>query len=149
MKLLSENMDQRAKLIANPDLATNFVNESIRMVSPVTYMRRTVTKDTELGGQTLSEGDKVVMYYAAANRDPAKFENPNQFDIERKNANEHLAFGNGPHVCLGKRVAIMQLETAYKNILDRFPNIRWTGNSSLAPNNFVHAISTLEVDLGI
>ena len=148
MKLLSENMDQRAKLIANPDLATNFVNEAIRMVSPVTYMRRTVTKDTELGGQPLSEGDKVVMYYAAANRDPAKFENPNQFDIERKNANEHLAFGNGPHVCLGKRVAIMQLETAYKNILGRFPNIRWTGNSSLAPNNFVHAISTLEVDLG-
>ncbi|MEL6664843.1 MAG: cytochrome P450 [Pseudomonadota bacterium] len=148
MKLLSENMDQRAKLIANPDLATNFVNEAIRMVSPVTYMRRTVTKDTELGGQPLSEGDKVVMYYAAANRDPAKFENPNQFDIERKNANEHLAFGNGPHVCLGKRVAIMQLETAYKNILGRFPNIRWTGNSSLAPNNFVHAISILEVDLG-
>lgn len=149
MKLLTENMDQRAKLIANPELSTNFVNEAIRMVSPVTYMRRTVTKDTELGGQPLSEGDKVVMYYAAANRDPAKFENPNQFDIERENANEHLAFGNGPHVCLGKRVAIMQLETAYKNILERFPDIRWTGKSSLAPSNFVHAISTLEVNLGI
>jgi hypothetical protein len=148
MKLLTENMDQRAKLIANPDLSSNFVNEAIRMVSPVTYMRRTVTKETELGGQKLSEGDKVVMYYAAANRDPAKFENPNQFDIERANANEHLAFGNGPHVCLGKRVAIMQLETAYKNILGRFPSIRWTGKSSLAPSNFVHAISTLEVDLG-
>ena len=70
-------------------------------------------------------------------------------DIARKNANEHLAFGNGPHVCLGKRVAIMQLDTAYQNILRRFPNIRWTGKSSLAPSNFVHAISTLEVDLDV
>ncbi len=148
MKLLTDNMDQRQKLLANPDLFPGFVNEAIRMVSPVTYMRRTVTKETELGGQALSEGDKVVMYYAAANRDPAKFEAPNTFDIERANASEHLAFGNGPHVCLGKRVAIMQLETAYRNILGRFPNIRWTGNGSLAPNNFVHAISTLEVDLG-
>ncbi|MEM9841998.1 MAG: cytochrome P450, partial [Pseudomonadota bacterium] len=72
----------------------------------------------------------------------------NVFNIERANAGEHLAFGNGPHVCLGKRVAIMQLETAYRVILSRFPNIRWTGKSSLAPSNFVHAISSLEVDLG-
>jgi len=148
MKLITEHAAQRDKLIANPDLFANFVNEAIRMVSPVTYMRRTVTKQIELGGQPLSEGDKVVMYYAAANRDPAKFENPNAFDIERANANEHLAFGNGPHVCLGKRVAIMQLETAYQNILRRFPKVRWTGKSTLAPSNFVHAISTLEVDLG-
>ncbi len=148
MKLLTENMKQRELLMQNADLFPNFVHEAIRMVSPVTYMRRTVTKETELGGQALSEGDKVVMYYAAANRDPAKFEDPNRFDIQRTNANEHLAFGNGPHVCLGKRVAIMQLETAYQNILRRFPNIRWTGKTSLAPSNFVHAISTLEVDLG-
>lgn len=148
MKLLSENMDQRAKLMRDDSLFPNFVNEAIRMVSPVTYMRRTATKDTTLGGQPLSEGDKLVMYYAAANRDPAKFENPDQFDITRANASEHLAFGNGPHVCLGKRVAIMQLETAYRNILRRFPGVRWTGKSELAPNNFVHAISSLEIDLG-
>lgn len=149
MKLLTQFPEQRAKLMANGDLFPNFVNEAIRMVSPVTYMRRTVTKDTELGGQALSEGDKVVMYYAAANRDPAKFEAPNEFDIGRGNANEHLAFGNGPHVCLGKRVAIMQLETAYRNILRRFPDIRWTGKGALAPSNFVHAISHLEVNLGV
>ncbi|MEL7112389.1 MAG: cytochrome P450 [Pseudomonadota bacterium] len=148
MKLLTENMAQREKLMANPDLFPNFVNEAIRMVSPVTYMRRTVTKAATLGGQAVSEGDKIVMYYAAANRDPSKFEAPNTFDIERANANENLAFGNGPHVCLGKRVAIMQLESAYRNILERFPNIRWTGKSDLAPSNFVHAISHLEVDLG-
>jgi len=148
MKLLTENMDQRAKLVANPDLYKNFVNEALRMVSPVTYMRRTVTTDTELGGQKMSEGDKVIMYYPAANRDPSKFPNPNTFDIARENAREHLAFGLGPHVCIGQRVANMQLESAYRNILQRFPDIRWTGKTELAPNNFVHAISHLEVDLG-
>jgi cytochrome P450 len=70
-------------------------------------------------------------------------------DIFRNNAGDHLAFGTGPHVCLGQRIANMQLETAYKKILDRFPNIQWTGKQMHAPNNFVHAISELEVDLGI
>ena len=148
MRLITEFPEQRAKLLDNPDLFPNFVHEAIRMVSPVTYMRRTVTKPTELGGQPLAEGDKVVMYYAAANRDPAKFPNPNEFDIERANAKEHLAFGHGPHVCLGQRVANMQLEAAYRKILDRFPNIRWTGEQTIAPNNFVHAIASLTVDLG-
>lgn len=148
MKLLSENMDQRAKLIANPDLFPNFVNEAIRCVSPVTYMRRTVTTDTELGGQPLSAGEKVVMYYPAANRDPKKFAKPNQFDIERDNAKEHLAFGLGPHVCIGQKVANMQLDVAFRQILSRFPDVKSTGKMDLAPNNFVHAISHLEIDLG-
>ena len=148
MRLLTEFPEIRDQLNAKPDLFPNFVNEAIRMVSPVTYMRRTLTQDTELGGQPLSEGDKVVMYYAAANRDPNKFTDPDRFDITRANAKEHLAFGHGPHVCLGQRVANMQLETAYRRILERFPNIRWTGEQTIAPNNFVHAISSLQVDLG-
>ncbi|MDJ0920644.1 MAG: cytochrome P450 [Henriciella sp.] len=148
MKLLTAFPDQRQKLLDNPDLFPNFVHEAIRMVSPVTYMRRTAIKDTVLGEQPIAVGEKVVMYYPAANRDPAKFPNPDQMDITRENAKEHLAFGNGPHVCLGQRVANMQLEAAYRQILGRFPNVRWTGNGSLAPNNFVHAISALEIDLG-
>lgn len=148
MRLLTQFPDQKAKLQADESLYPNFVHEAIRMVSPVTYMRRTVTKQTELGGQTLAEGDKVVMYYPAANRDPAKFANPNQFDITRENAKDHLSFGHGPHVCLGQRVANMQLEAAFKQILTRFPNVRATGEMTLAPNNFVHAISSLMVDLG-
>lgn len=148
MKLLSENPEQKQKLMADPDLFPNFVHESIRMVSPVTYMRRTVTTQTELGGQPLSDGDKIVMYYAAANRDGSKFDAPDAYDIARANAKEHLAFGHGPHVCLGQRVANMQLESAYRQILTRFPNVSWTGNMTLAPNNFVHAISSLEIDLG-
>jgi cytochrome P450 len=149
MKLLTEFPDVRKQLHANPDLFPNFVHEAIRMVTPVTYMRRTVTQDTELGGQPLAEGDKIVMYYPAANRDEKKFAHPDRFDVTRENAKEHLAFGNGPHVCLGQRVANMQLDSAFRQILARFPDIRWTGEMTIAPNNFVHAISSLEVDLGI
>tara|TARA_R110000803_G_scaffold14677_8_gene40796 strand:- start:1306 stop:2163 length:858 start_codon:yes stop_codon:yes gene_type:complete len=148
MKLLTENPDQKKKLQADDSLFPNFVHESIRMVSPVTYMRRTATKETELGGQPIGEGEKLVMYYAAANRDPAKFDNPDTYDITRANAKEHLSFGHGPHVCLGQRVANMQLEAAYRQILSRFPDIAWTGEQEIAPNNFVHAISKLMVDMG-
>jgi len=114
----------------------------------VIFMRRTLMADTEIAGQKMSEGEKVIMYYGSANRDSSVFENPDQFDIERENSGDHLSFGAGPHVCLGQRVANMQLEVAYEKILSRFPNIKFTGNWSQAPNNFVNAISKLEVDLG-
>lgn len=149
MRLLTENPHLRDQLKDNPDLFPNFVHEAIRMVTPVTYMRRTATQDTQLGDQKIAEGEKIVMYYPAANRDPTKFPDPDRFDIERANAREHISFGHGPHVCLGQRVANMQLESAYRQILSRFPTIRWTGDQTLAPNNFVHAISSLTVDLGI
>lgn len=148
MRLITENMAIRDDLKAEPDLFPNFVHEAIRMVTPVTYMRRTATHDTDLGGQKIAEGEKIVMYYPAANRDPEKFPAPNTFDIRRSNAKEHLSFGQGPHVCLGQRVANMQLEAAYRRILARFPKVRWTGEQTIAPNNFVHAISSLMVDLG-
>lgn len=148
MKLLTQNPDQKARLMADDSLFANFAHESIRIVSPVTYMRRTATKGTELGGQGIGEGEKLVMYYAAANRDPAKFDNPDTYDITRANAKEHLSFGHGPHVCLGQRVANMQLEAAYRQFLGRFPDIAWTGEQDIAPNNFVHAISKLMVDMG-
>ena len=149
MKLLTQNPGVRARLLKDDNAYPNFVHEAIRLVSPVTYMRRTATKDTELGGQKIAEGEKIVMMYAAANRDPKKFADPHTFNIDRANAKEHLAFGHGPHVCIGQRVANMQLETAYRNILRRFPDIKWTGKGTIAPNQFVHAISSLEVDLSL
>ena len=147
IRLLTEFPDQHKKIIQHRDLLPNFVNEAIRMISPVIYMRRTATCDTEIRGQKVSAGEKVAVYYGAANRDPSVFVEPDQFDIERENAQDHLAFGVGPHVCLGKRIANMQLEAAITQILDRFPNIRWTGEIEIAPNNFVHAISKLTVNL--
>ncbi len=147
MRLVTQFPEVREQLKEKPERYPNFVHEAIRMVTPVTYMRRTATHDTELGGQMIGEGEKVVMYYPAANRDPEKFPDPDRFDIDRANAKEHLSFGQGPHVCLGQRVANMQLEAAYRQIFARFPNVRWTGEQTLAPNNFVHAISSLMVDL--
>ena len=146
-KLLTEFPDQRRKLAANPDLLGNAANEFIRMVSPVIYMRRTATRDTELAGQKIAADEKVIMYYGAANRDPAVFADPDTLDVARPNADKHLAFGFGPHVCLGKRVAQIQLEEAYRQILARFPGLAWTGEIDIAPNNFVHAIRRLPVVL--
>ena len=148
MKLLTQFPEQKAKVIANPDLIPNMVHEGVRMVSPVMYMRRTATRDTEISGQKIAKGEKVIMYYGAANRDPDIFENPDVFDVERANAKDHIAFGTGPHVCLGQRVANMQIEAAYRQILTRFPNITWTGEEDILPNGFTHSIGKLRVDLG-
>ncbi len=147
MKLLTEFPDQKARLLAQPDLMGNAANEFIRMVSPVMYMRRTALADAEVGGQTIAAGEKVVMWYGAANRDPAVFADPDALQVDRANADKHIAFGFGPHVCIGKRVAQIQLEEAYRQILARYPKAEWTGDIEIAPNNFVHAISRLGVRL--
>ena len=145
IKLLTENPDQKQKLIDKPELMPNFLQECIRMISPVMHMRRTTTCETEVGGQLMGPGEKLVMWYGAANRDPEIFLNPDKFDIERSNADKHLAFGIGRHTCIGKPVALMQLEESYKQILARFPNIRMSGDWKVAPNNFVHAIQEMPV----
>jgi len=145
MKLLTEFADQKARVQADLSLLPTMVDEAIRMVSPVMYMRRTATKDTEIRGQKIAEGEKVIMYYGAANRDPSVFPDPDRFDPARANGKDHLAFGIGPHVCLGQRVANMQLEAVYRQILTRFPDMHWTGEIDIAPNNFVHAIRKLGV----
>jgi len=147
MRLLTEFSEAKAELIAKPDLMPNAVHEAIRMVSPVIYMRRTAASDTELRGQKIAEGEKVIMYYGAANRDPAVFENPDVFDVRRSNAKDHLAFGVGNHVCLGQRVANMQLEAVYRQMLARYPNISWTGEQVIAPNSFTHSVTRLMVDI--
>lgn len=85
------------------------------------------------------------MYYGAANRDPNVFAEPDVFDVSRANAKDHLAFGVGPHVCLGQRVANMQLQSVYSQILSKYPDMRWNGEIDIAPNNFVHAIRKLGV----
>lgn len=146
MKLLTEFADQKARVQTDLSLLPTMVDEAIRMVSPVMYMRRTATKDTEVHGQKIAEGEKVIMYYGAANRDPAVFPDPDRFDPARANAKDHVAFGIGPHVCLGQRVANMQLEAVYRQIFTRFPDMRWTGEIDVAPNNFVHAIRKLGVE---
>ena len=147
MRLLTRFPDQKAKVIANPDLIPNMVHEIVRMVSPVMYMRRTAREDTELRGQKIATGEKAVLWYGAGNRDPEVFTDPDRFDVERANAKDHIGFGFGAHVCMGQRIANMQIEAAYRQILKRFPDIVWTGKQHIHPNNFTHSIAELEVDL--
>jgi cytochrome P450 len=145
MKLLTEFPDQKRALAADMSLLPNAVDELIRMVSPVIYMRRTATSDAEVGGQKIAAGEKVIMYFSAANRDPAVFADPDSLDIRRANASKNIAFGFGPHVCIGKRVAQLQLEEVYRQLLTRLPDIEYAGGIDVAPNNFVHAIRKLPV----
>ncbi|MEH3047507.1 cytochrome P450 [Sphingomonas adhaesiva] len=146
MKLFTENPEQKALLQDDAGLLTNAVHEITRMVSPVIYMRRTATADVEVHDQKIAQGEKVIMYYGAANRDPAMFPDPERFDIRRANAEKNIAFGHGPHICIGRMTAQLQLEEAYRQIFTRFPDIRWSGDMDIAPNNFVHAIKRLEVE---
>ncbi|MBP7649877.1 MAG: cytochrome P450, partial [Phenylobacterium sp.] len=146
MQLLSQFPEEKAKLIAKPELMPNAVNEFIRMISPVIYMRRTATRDVEVAGQQIAEGEKVIMYYGSANRDAAVFADPDRLDVTRANADKHIAFGYGPHTCIGKRVAQLQLEAVYRQMLARFPDIHQSGPMDVAPNNFVYAIRSMPVE---
>ena len=146
MGLLTDFPEEKAKLIARPELLATATNEFIRMISPVIYMRRTATVAVEISGQKIAAGEKVIMYYGAANRDGAVFADPDRLDVERANADKHVAFGYGPHTCVGKRVAQIQLETVYRQMLARFPDIRQAGPSEVAPNNFVYAIKSMPVE---
>ena len=147
MRLLTQFPDQKRMLLEDPSHIPKMNQEALRMTSPVMHMRRTAVEDTELAGQKIAKDEKVVLWFGAANRDPDIFENPDAFNILRPNAAKHLAFGHGPHKCLGSRIAQLQLRLAYEKILDRFPNITWTGEQTIAPNNFVHGITSLKVRL--
>lgn len=147
MRLLTEFPKQRRKVMEDRSLLPNMVQEGLRMTSPVIHMRRTATQDTELAGQKIAQNEKLILWYGAANRDPDVFDNPDKFDVTRANANKHLAFGHGPHKCLGSRIAQLQLQLTYEKIFDRFPNIKWTGEQKIAPNNFVHAVQKLMIKI--
>ena len=145
MNLLSENPDQKNLVLNDKSLLPNMVHESIRMVSPVRYMRRTTKCDTQIGDQEIGPNEKVSLWYGAANRDPEIFTNPDKFDVTRENAKKHLDFGYGRQLCLGKHRANMQLEVVYEKIFSRFPEMEQDGEMILTPNNFVNAIQDVPV----
>lgn len=147
IRLLTEFADQREMVLADRSLIPRMNNEALRMISPVMHMRRTAMQDTELNGQKIAKDEKVVLWYGAANRDPDVFPDPDRMNMMRENVDKHIAFGHGVHKCLGFRVAQMQLRIASEKILERFPNIHWTGKQKISPNALVHAISSLKVNL--
>lgn len=121
--LLLRFPDQMAKLRADPSLVKGFVDEVLRYESPVQGLLRRATRDVTVAGTTIPEGAMVMVRYGAANHDPAKFACPHQFDIERKNASAHLAFGNGPHFCIGRLLARQELLIGFEVLLRRLSHI--------------------------
>ena len=145
IKLLHENQNQKDLLLNDKDLLPNFINETVRCVSPVIHMRRTSLEETEINGQRIGPHEKIALWYGAANRDPDIFKNPDEFDILRENADKHLAFGIGRHTCLGKPIALMQLKEFYSQFLTKFKDFEMNGDWKVAPNNFVHAIQEMPI----
>lgn len=145
MLALFNNPDQRRRLQHNLDaLLPTAVEEMLRYVSPVIYMRRTATSDAELGGKKIRKGDKVVMYYGSANRDAAMFPEPDKFDVGRT-PNEHIAFGGGTHFCLGSHIARVEIQVMLRQILTRLPDIEQAGPVEYLASNFISGPSKLPV----
>ena len=144
---LTENPEERAKLLQDPTLISNATDEMLRWVTSVIYFRRTAMKDTSIRGQDIKAGDKVVMWYGSANRDEDIFPDGNLFRVQRENAKKHLAFGAGEHLCLGNRLGHMQIRILFEELLARFPNIHSTSNPVRIPSNFLAGISELKVSL--
>ncbi|MDH4171681.1 MAG: cytochrome P450, partial [Acidimicrobiia bacterium] len=128
MNLLSQNPDQRAIWQADVAGVTDTaVEEIVRVASPVTFMRRTATGDHTVSGHRFTEGDKVVLFYGAANRDPRQFDEPERFDV-RRDPNPHVGFGGpGPHFCLGAHLARRELSVVFRQLFDRLPDIEVSG----------------------
>ncbi len=137
--------DQLERLRADPSLIPNAAQEIVRWQSPVTHMRRTALADTELGGQTIKAGEKVVMWYISANRDEKVFADAERFDVGRSNARRHLGFGHGIHRCVGAKLAEDQLATLIGEIVSRGWKLVPQGAPTRLPSPFLHGFTSVPV----
>lgn len=149
---LIRNPDQMALAKAaaggrDPKTIQNLVEESLRYETPTAGMWRVVTNDTELGGVSLAKGSMLQLRYAAANRDPAKYENPDAFDIARTNARSHLAFGKGPHMCVGNMLSRKEMFVAFDELLERLTDFEVTDDDQVTvfPNVLLRGIINLPI----
>jgi cytochrome P450 len=144
---LWEHPDQRARWVADPSLTRTAVEEIVRWASPITWMRRTATQDGELDGLRFRAGDKFLLFYAAANRDPEVFTDPHVLDLGR-DPNPHVGFGgHGPHFCLGAHLARRELAVTFQALLDRMPDLEVTGEPDRLRSSFVNGIKRLPARL--
>jgi len=148
LEALLQHPHQLAALQADRSLLSGAIDEMLRWVTPVRNMNRTATRDVELGGQQILAGDRLLLFYQAANRDPAVFDRPYEFDIHR-DARQHVAFGaNGRHYCLGAQLAKLELKVLFEEVLDRLPTIALAEPGTSQPErtgNFVLGIDQLPV----
>ncbi|HWL64686.1 MAG TPA: cytochrome P450 [Actinomycetota bacterium] len=145
MLALMENPDERRKLIEDQSKIPTAIEEMLRMVTPVMHFRRTATKDVEIRGHQIKEGDKVVVWYISANRDADMFPNPHAFEGAR-NPNEHIAFGGGgPHFCLGANLARLEIRVMFEEILKRLPDMELTDTPARLRSNFINGLKHMPV----
>ncbi len=142
---LNQNPDQYDLLRSDPALVPGMVSETIRWQTPLAHMARTAREDVEMHGKLIRKGDRVAMWYLSGNRDERHFENPNAYDITRKNVRSHLSFGFGIHRCFGNRVAEMQLQILWEEILKRFPVIEVLEEPKRTFSVFVRGYESLMV----
>jgi cytochrome P450 len=146
MRALMEDPEQMRLLIDDPSLIPNAVEESLRMFPAFAHFRRTATCDTELHGQQIKEGEKVVMWYASSNRDETRHEDVDRFDLRR--TEEHQAFGaGGRHFCLGTALARLELKILFEETLKRYPKIELAGRPAFVQSLFINQLKTLPVRL--
>lgn len=145
VQALCEHPDQFEMLRADPSLLPTAIEEMLRFATPVMQFRRTVMQDTQIGDQPLRRGEKVVMYYGAANRDPEVFPDPDRFDITRES--QHLAFGTGTHFCAGSHMARLEMRTTLEALIQRFPHLRLAGKVERLRSNFINGIKRMPVAL--
>ncbi|MFQ5698218.1 MAG: cytochrome P450 [Myxococcota bacterium] len=144
LQQLIENPDQRQQLVDDPSRIKAAVEEMVRVVSPVRSFSRTVTRDTELGGRKLEEGQQILMIYPSANHDDREFRDPDRFDIHRNPT--HVGFGIGNHFCLGANLARMEMRVAFEELLRRLPDMEYLdGGPVLRPSALVRTCSELKV----
>jgi len=147
--VLNENPAEYQKLKDNPALIPGMVSEIIRWQTPLSHMRRTATRDTELGGKQIKKGDKLIMWYISGNRDSEVIDRADEFIIDRANPRHHVSFGFGIHRCMGNRLAEMQLRVLWEEIMQRFDNIELVGDVVRNPNNFIRGIAEVPVRLTV
>ncbi len=144
MKALCDYPDERRRWAADFEgLAATAVEEIVRWASPVIFMRRNLMQDTDLFGPAMKAGDKIVLWYASANRDEAVFADPHRFDIGRT-PNPHVGFGGpGPHFCLGANLARREIRVVFERIFARLPDLEITGPPERLQSNFIHGIKRM------
>ncbi|QXJ26416.1 cytochrome P450 [Actinomadura graeca] len=145
MRALIDHPGQAARLRDDPDLMPTAVEEFLRWASPVYHFRRTATRDTEVGGTAIREGDKVVLWFASGNRDEDVFTDPHRFDVART-PNDHITFGKGgPHFCMGAALARLEMRIMFEELLPRLAGIRYAGEPRRVRSNFVNGIKEMPV----
>jgi cytochrome P450 len=147
MLALLQHPEQLARLQEDPSLIPAAVEEFLRWASPVYHFRRTATRDVELGGRQIKEGDKVVMWFASGNRDEEVFGDPYDFDVTRT-GNDHVTFGKGsPHLCLGNLLARTEIRVMFEELIPRIADVRLAGDVPRVRSNFVNGIKKLPVEV--